>query len=144
MPEGSRASGPTRGRLYEAFGWTVHAHRRSRADDLLGAFARLEGEAGGDTLLFTGDRDMFQASSDKVTVCFPAAAPRRTGRRRSAPPRSARRYGIEPSRSPTHRLRGDPSDGLPGAGHRRQDRPDLLAAHGTLEGVFEAAAKPAR
>ena len=51
-----------------------------------------------------------------MTVLLPAAAPRRTGPRRSAPPRSRERYGIEPEQVPDFiALRGDPSDGLPGA-----------------------------
>ena len=54
------------------------------------------------------------------------------------------RYGIEPEQVPDFiALRGDPSDGLPGAkGIGEKTARDLLVAHGTLEGVFEAAAKP--
>ena len=40
------------------------------ADDLLGTYARLEAEAGGTVLVMTGDRDMYQCASDRVTVLY--------------------------------------------------------------------------
>jgi DNA polymerase-1 len=54
------------------------------------------------------------------------------------------RYGIEPGQVPDFiALRGDPSDGLPGAkGIGAKTARDLLRAHGTLEGVIAAASKP--
>ena len=54
------------------------------------------------------------------------------------------RYGIEPEQVPDFiALRGDPSDGLPGAkGIGAKTARDLLRAHGTLEGVIAAASKP--
>ncbi len=54
------------------------------------------------------------------------------------------RYGIEPEQVPDFiALRGDPSDGLPGArGIGAKTARDLLRAHGTLEGAIAAASKP--
>ena len=54
------------------------------------------------------------------------------------------RYGIEPEQVPDFiALRGDPSDGLPGAkGIGAKGARDLLRAHGTLEGAIAAASKP--
>ena len=54
--------------LYEALGWSVAATDELEADDLLGSLAEIETEAGGTTLILTGDRDMFQCASDSVTV----------------------------------------------------------------------------
>src|SRR4051812_43794846 len=51
-----------------AFDWGVIEHDTLEADDLLGSLAAVETEAGGDTLLFTGDRDMFQCVGDHVGV----------------------------------------------------------------------------
>ena len=39
------------------------------ADDLLGAFAGAEAAAGGEALLLTGDRDMFQCAGDETSPC---------------------------------------------------------------------------
>jgi DNA polymerase-1 len=144
MPEGLASQWADAPALYEDFGWTVHAHPTLEADDLLGAFARLESEAGGDTLLFTGDRDMFQCVSDRVTVLFPRGGAAKDGPEEIGPGEVRGRYGIEPEQVPDFiALRGDPSDGLPGAkGIGEKTARDLLVAHGTLEGVLEAAAKP--
>ena len=144
MPEGLASQWADAPTLYEDFGWTVHAHPTLEADDLLGAFAKLESEAGGDTLLFTGDRDMFQCVSDKVTVLFPRGGAAKDGPEEIGPAEVRGRYGIDPDQVPDFiALRGDPSDGLPGAkGIGEKTARDLLVAHGTLEGVFEAAAKP--
>ncbi len=40
--------------------------RRVEIDDLLGTLARKEEEAGGEALILTGDRDMFQCATDRI------------------------------------------------------------------------------
>ena len=125
--------------FFEAFGWTVATSDDLEADDLMGSFARVETEAGGATLLLTGDRDLFQCVSDAVTVLYvrtgakgPEAVDAREVRRR---------YGVEPRLVPDFiALRGDPSDGLPGAkGVGEKTAADLLRRHGSLEGVIAGA-----
>ena len=54
--------------LYEALGWSLLSNDELEADDLLHSLAAVETEAGGKTLILTGDRDMFQCASDNVTV----------------------------------------------------------------------------
>ena len=101
--------------FFEAFGWTVAVSETLEADDLLGTFARREAEAGGRALLMTGDRDMYQCAGERVTVLYV-----RTGGKKGAeevtPEEVRERYGIDPEQVPDFiALRGDPSDGLPGA-----------------------------
>ncbi|HEX6116045.1 MAG TPA: 5'-3' exonuclease [Solirubrobacterales bacterium] len=128
------------GEFFEAFGWTVASHDSLEADDLLGTYARLESEAGGRTLLLTGDRDMFQCATDDVTVLYV-----RTGGKAGAevvgPAEVRERYGIDPELVPDFiALRGDPSDGIPGAkGVGEKTAAELLREHGSLEGVLDAA-----
>src|SRR5436190_7671293 len=57
--------------FFGAFGWSTLIHDTLEADDLLGSLARVETEAGGAALLFTGDRDMFQCVGEHVRVLFP-------------------------------------------------------------------------
>src|SRR4051794_24092544 len=57
--------------FFGAFGWQSIADDELEADDLLGSLARVEAQAGGEVLIFTGDRDMFQCVSEAVTVLFP-------------------------------------------------------------------------
>jgi 5'-3' exonuclease len=126
--------------FFEAFGWVVHVHDSLEADDLLGSYARREAESGGRALVMTGDRDMYQCATDRVTILYV-----RTGGRQGAeevdPAEVKRRYGVPPELVPDFiALRGDPSDGIPGAkGIGEKTAADLLSRHGSLEAVLEGA-----
>jgi len=128
--------------FFGAFGWRTLHTPELEADDLLGSLAEIEVAAGGQALLFTGDRDMFQCVSEHVTVLFPRGG--KDGPEVIGPAEVRERYGIEPSQVPDFiALRGDPSDGLPGAkGIGAKGARDLLRAHGTLEGAIAAGSKP--
>ncbi|MDQ3675192.1 MAG: 5'-3' exonuclease [Actinomycetota bacterium] len=128
--------------FFAAFGWTSICDDELEADDLLGSLARVEEAAGGETLLFTGDRDMFQCVSDHVRVLFPRGG--KDGPEEIGPAEVRERYGVEPAQVPDFiALRGDPSDGLPGAkGIGAKTARDLLREHETLEGVIAAAGRP--
>ena len=121
--------------FFGAFGWTTMVHDTLEADDLLGSLARVESEAGGRALLFTGDRDMFQCVSERVSVLFPGG---KGGPDELGPAQVRKRYGIPPELVPDFiALRGDPSDGIPGGtGIGEKTARDLLLEHGTLEGAI--------
>ncbi|MDX6638703.1 MAG: hypothetical protein QOJ01_2214 [Solirubrobacterales bacterium] len=125
--------------FFDAFGWTIADHQSLEADDLLGTFARLESEAGGRTLILTGDRDMFQCASELVTVLYVRTGGQ--GAEQVTPDAVRKRYGIDPELVPDFiALRGDPSDGIPGAkGIGEKTAADLLRRHGSLEAVIDAA-----
>ena len=130
--------------FFEAFGWTVSDHDTMEADDLLGTYAALEAKAGGHALLLTGDRDMFQCASESVTVLYV-----RTGGKGAElvdPADVRRRYGIDPEQVPDFiALRGDPSDGIPGAkGIGEKTAADLLSRHGSLEAALDGAVRESR
>jgi DNA polymerase-1 len=127
------------GDFFGAFGWTIADHDSLEADDLLGTFARLEAEAGGKALILTGDRDMYQCATDSVKVLYV-----RTGGRGAevvGPAEVRERYGIPPELVPDFiALRGDPSDGIPGAkGIGEKTAADLLRRHGSLEAALDSA-----
>jgi 5'-3' exonuclease len=130
--------------LFGAFGWTVARSIDLEADDLLGSYARLEEEAGGDALLLTGDRDMFQCASERVSVLYVRTGTR--GAERIGPEEVRERYGIGPELVPDFiALRGDPSDGIPGAkGVGEKTAAELLRRHGSLEAVLENAVGESR
>jgi 5'-3' exonuclease len=131
--------------FFEAFGWTVAVSDTLEADDLLGAYARRETEAGGRTLVMTGDRDMFQCVSRSVQVLYV-----RTGGKQGAELVDAaevrRRYGVPPELVPDFiALRGDPSDGIPGAkGIGEKTAAELLQRHGSLEEALERGVRETR
>jgi 5'-3' exonuclease len=125
--------------LYEAFGWESVAAPGYEADDVLGSYALAEQRAGGRALILTGDRDMFQCVNDSCTVLYMT-----TGKRGAVlvdEREVRRRYGVPPALVPDFiALRGDPSDGIPGApGIGEKTAADLLQRHGSLEAAI---AKP--
>jgi DNA polymerase-1 len=126
--------------FFEAFGWTSLHAGDLEADDLLGALAAAE--APGQALLFTGDRDMFQCVNDRVHVLFPGGRGK-DGAVVVDADGVRERYGIEPEQVPDFiALRGDPSDGIPGAkGIGEKGAGELLRAHGDLETLIERAAR---
>jgi 5'-3' exonuclease len=124
--------------LYAAFGWDSAAVPGLEADDVLGSYANAEEEAGGHTLILTGDRDMYQCVGDCCTMLY-----LRTGGKGADVVDEAevrRRYGVPPALVPDLiALRGDPSDGIPGArGIGEKGAADLLRRHGSLEAAIAA------
>jgi 5'-3' exonuclease len=130
--------------FFEAFGWTVASSDELEADDLLGTYARRESEAGGYALLLTGDRDMYQCAGDGVTVLYIRTGGK--GAEAVGPEEVRERYGIGPELVPDFiALRGDPSDGLPGAkGVGPKTAAELLRKHGSLEDVLDNAIRERR
>ncbi len=133
-------------KLLASFGWsvfdagTVKGTGELEADDAMGSFARVESQAGGRGLLLTADRDMYQAVDEQVAVldmgkggAFSVLGPAQV----------LERYGIAPELVPDFiALRGDPSDGLPGApGIGAKTAAELLRAHGSLEALLDLAAR---
>jgi 5'-3' exonuclease len=132
--------------FFTAFGWSCEAHEELEADDLLGSFATVEEAAGGEALVLTGDRDMFQCVTERIGVLYVrtgAKGPELVDR-----DEVKRRYGVAPELVPDFiALRGDPSDGLPGAkGIGEKTAADLLRRHGSLEAALDSWARerPAR
>jgi 5'-3' exonuclease len=125
--------------FFGAFGWTIASHESLEADDVLYSLAHREAQAGGRALLLTGDRDMFQCAGERVTVLYVRTGSR--GAEEVTPEGVTQRYGIPPALVPDFiALRGDPSDGIPGAkGVGEKTAADLLRRHGSLEGVLENA-----
>jgi DNA polymerase-1 len=122
--------------LFAAFGWSSENTQEFEADDLLGSFAAAEASAGGRTLIVTGDRDMFQCAGEQATVVL--LKPGTAGFDDVDAGEVERRYGIPPKLVPDFiALRGDPSDGLPGApGIGPKTAAALLTQYGSLEAVL--------
>src|SRR6202035_4898551 len=119
------------------FGCPSETSPDHEADDLLGSLAAAERAAGGEALLLTGDRDMYQCVGEGVSVLY-----LRAGNVEEIDPAEVRRrYGIPPALVPDFiALRGDPSDGLPGAaGIGPKTAAELLTRHGYLEDAIAAA-----
>jgi len=130
--------------FFEGFGWVVADHDSLEADDLLGSYARREADAGGRALVMTGDRDMYQCAGERVTVLYI-----RTGGKGAEAVDAAevrKRYGIDPSQVPDFiALRGDPSDGIPGAkGIGEKTAAELLQRYGSLQAALDGAVRESK
>lgn len=121
--------------LLASFGWTIADAGELEADDAMGSFARVEAQAGGRALLLTADRDLYQCVNDHVAVLD-------LGKGGACSVLGASqvhdRYGVTPGQVPDFiALRGDPSDGLPGApGIGAKTAAELLRIHGNLEALL--------
>jgi 5'-3' exonuclease len=126
--------------LFEAFGWSSPSSSELEADDLLGSLATAEAAAGGQGLIMTGDRDMYQCAAERVSVLYLKQGS--SGFEEVDPAEVRSRYGVPPELVPDFiALRGDPSDGLPGApGIGAKTAAALLKRHGSLEGAIAGAA----
>ena len=124
--------------MLESLGWVVATSDALEADDVMFSLARAEESAGGRALLISGDRDLYAAVSERVAVLELGKGGRTT---ELGPGAVLDRYGVEPRLVPDFiALRGDPSDGLPGApGIGAKTAAQLLRRHGSLEQVLDAA-----
>jgi len=83
------------------------------ADDLIATLATQAAEQDMDVLIVTGDRDVLQLVSDRVTVLMTRRGI--TDMTRFTPETVTEKYGLTPAQYPDFAaLRGDPSDNLPG------------------------------
>jgi DNA polymerase-1 len=127
--------------LLESLGWTISDSEDLEADDAMGSLAAAEARAGGRALILSGDRDMFQSVNERVAILElkKGADPIEVG-----PAQVRERYGIDPALVPDFiALRGDPSDGLPGApGIGAKTAAELLNRHGPLENILAAVENP--
>lgn len=107
-------------------------------DDLLGTLAKQGSEEGYRMLLVTGDRDMYQLSSDDVAV---VSTKKGMSEVQIMTPEAVRDLygGITPDLVPDfYGLKGDSSDnipGVPGVGPKKAQT--LIEEFGSLEGVLE-------
>jgi 5'-3' exonuclease len=129
-------------RLLESLGWTFATSAELEADDVMYSFALSEQEHGGEALLLTGDRDLYAAVSGHVAVLDLRKDSPASG---VGPEQVRERYGVKPEQVPDFiALRGDPSDGLPGApGIGAKTAAELLREHGSLEALLAIAEEDA-
>jgi 5'-3' exonuclease len=124
--------------LLQSLGWLSATSDSLEADDVMFSYARVEQQSDGRALLMTGDRDLYGAVDERIAVL----ELRKGGESGELGPADVReRYGVEPEQVADFiALRGDPSDGLPGApGIGAKTAAELLRAHGTLDELIAAA-----
>ena len=119
------------------------------ADDLLGTMARINGEAGGETVIVTGDKDSLQLISDRTTVKLVTTRMGQTTTRAMTPETFRAEYGFDPIHMiDLKALMGDTSDNIPGVkGIGEKTAMALLAQYPSVHDLYanldKVEAKPA-
>jgi DNA polymerase I len=123
--------------LVRAFGFAAAKAPGYEADDFLAAAVHHEEKRGGQALVVTSDRDSFQLASEQTTILQPTRGVSELAR--IGPAEVRERYGVAPEQVPDFiALRGDPSDGMPGArGVGPKTAASLLAQYGSLDAMLE-------
>jgi len=123
--------------LVESLGFACAKAAGYEADDFLAAASAFEEGRGGSTLVATSDRDAFQLASEYTTILQPTRGVSQIAR--LGPAEVRERYDVHPHQVPDFiALRGDPSDGMPGArGVGPKGAADVLRTYGTLEAALD-------
>ncbi len=121
--------------LFRGLGWAVEDSDELEADDLLGSYALVEEAAGGDTLILTGDRDMYQCVTARTSVLYLKQGT--SGFETVDRAEVERRYGIPPALVPTSsRCAATRPTDCPGPGIGEKTAAELLRRHGSLESCW--------
>lgn len=138
VPDPLEAQIPMIRRVLELAGTAVVGVDGYEADDVIGTYAS---QSTLPTDIVTGDRDLFQLVDDErsVRVIYTARGMKNLDVLTEV--EIVGKYRVLPQQyADFATLRGDASDGLPGvAGIGEKTAASLLAAHGSLEGLLEAA-----
>lgn len=107
------------------------------ADDIIGTISLHHSNHGGECIILSGDRDLFQLVSDHVTVCFPKG--KGAEMELVTPDYLLENYGLTPALVIEMKgLMGDKSDNIPGiAGIGEKTAKKMLEQYGTIEGLYE-------
>lgn len=107
------------------------------ADDIIGTLSRHYSEEGVDCFVLSGDRDLFQLVSEKVTVCFPKS--KGNDMEVVTPDFLQENYQLTPELVIEMKgLMGDKSDNIPGiAGVGEKTAKKMLEQYGSIEGLYE-------
>src|SRR5690349_12851774 len=107
------------------------------ADDLIATLATQAAAEDMDVLIVTGDRDVLQLVSDRVTALMTRRGI--TEMTRFTPETVTEKYGLTPTQYPDFAaLRGDPSDnlpGIPGVGEKTATK--WILEHGSLQALVD-------
>lgn len=139
VPDPLEAQVPVIRAALDAVGITIVGAPEHEADDVIGTLATT---ATMPVDIVTGDRDLFQLVDDARDVRVVYTARGMSNLEVLTDASVVTKYGVLPSQyADFATLRGDTSDGLPGvAGVGEKTAAGLLATHGDLAGIIEAAA----
>ncbi|WP_342525120.1 DNA polymerase I [Chryseomicrobium sp. FSL W7-1435] len=124
-------------KLVEAYNIPQYELDQYEADDIIGTLSLQAEQAGYETIIISGDKDLTQLASDSTTVQITRKGI--TDLEHYTPSHIQEKYGLTPLQIIDMKgLMGDASDnipGVPGVGEKTAIK--LLAAHQSVEGVYQ-------
>lgn len=140
MDDDLRVQMPLAKELLDALNIKHLAFNPYEADDIIGTFAHEATEADLNTVIISGDRDLYQLIAPKVTVLRPTTKGGKPVQYEIDVPAFEEHYGFSPDVFIDYRsLVGDSSDGLPGVkGIGQKTAEKLMREYGSLDGIYEA------
>ncbi len=108
------------------------------ADDVLGTCAFTLADAGHEVLIVSGDRDLLQLATEKITICIPKTKKSGTVYEIYHPQEVQDLYQVTPHQFiDVKALMGDSSDNIPGVpGIGEKTASNLIARFGSIENAF--------
>ena len=140
MDDDLRVQFPLAKELLDALNIKYLAFNPYEADDIIGTFAHNAAAADLDTVIISGDRDLYQLIAPKVTVLRPTTKGGKAVQYEIDVPAFEEHYGFKPDVFIDYRsLVGDSSDGLPGVkGIGKKTAEKLMREYGSLDAIYEA------
>ena len=138
MPQELREQVPLMQEMLKAMGAAMVMLEGYEADDLIGTLSKQAREAGVDTTILSGDRDLLQLASDTVLVRIPKTKRTGTEIEDYYAKDVLERCQVTPAQIVDLKaLMGDSSDnipGIPGVGEKTATK--IIASYGTIENAY--------
>jgi len=136
MPDDLKTQWPLIKNLFRHLHIPVLEEPGYEADDMIGIMARKAERHGYNVTILSGDKDLYQLVTDKVSMAVPQ---RGGGLNIMGPQAVLEQLGVKPEQVPDYKgIAGDSSDNIPGVkGLGPKAAINLLGSYGSLEGIYE-------
>ena len=138
MPEELREQVPLMKKMLTAMGIEIREQAGLEADDILGTLAKKAEAEGMEVVLLSGDRDLLQIASDKITIRIPRTRQGQTVIDDFRTDQVIETYGVTPRQFiDVKALMGDSSDNIPGVPKVGEKTAiSLIKEYGSVDGVY--------
>ena len=126
--------------ILEIMNITIIEKEGYEADDVLGTLAKEGEKAGLDVTILSGDRDIFQLATEKISIRIPHTKAGKTEVDTFGEAEIFEKYGVKPIQLiEVKGLMGDTSDNIPGVpGVGEKTALELIKQYGSIDNIYEA------
>ncbi len=126
--------------ILELMNITIIEKEGYEADDVLGTLAKEGEKAGLDVTILSGDRDIFQLATEKISIRIPHTKAGKTEVDTFGEAEILEKYGVKPIQLiEVKGLMGDTSDNIPGVpGVGEKTALELIKQYGSIDNIYEA------